>query len=263
MSKSNWSKEDDQKLLTLLEEHNYDFKKVNSFFPGRTLIAIRSRFPRIDPRVRSGKWEKDEDKRLLEWTFNTCFDMVNSSLSLFDNRKLSDVKGRLECFRVILHEQLFPGIKLERRKYKLLNNIVVKKSKRVMKDESKRVKVKEDMFNRDGDEDEDEGSNYSEPDYKPKAIKKAKQLVSQVKSEVSNFTDKTSQETSSTLQSIVESMKNVDSKLTIGQFMSLTNLELPNEKSWSNSENIQLFELHKVLKCNWAAMEKLMQVKMI
>lgn len=62
-----WGKEEDQKLVNLVETHGKNWNLLVNFMPGRNRKQIRDRFNNIlDPKLKKEQWTPQEDRRILE-----------------------------------------------------------------------------------------------------------------------------------------------------------------------------------------------------
>ncbi len=65
---NNWSKEEDEILLSISQNYNFkNWKKVSEFLPGRNHVQCSARYKRIKPGVVKGAWTEEEDKLLYEY----------------------------------------------------------------------------------------------------------------------------------------------------------------------------------------------------
>ena len=61
-----WSKEDDKKLINLVEKNNgKNWKKISKYFDNKTPYQCFNRYIRIKPGMKKGSWKKEEDKLIL------------------------------------------------------------------------------------------------------------------------------------------------------------------------------------------------------
>ena len=61
-----WSKEDDKKLITLVEKNNCkNWKKISKYFDNKTPYQCFNRYKRIKPGMKKGSWKKEEDNLIL------------------------------------------------------------------------------------------------------------------------------------------------------------------------------------------------------
>jgi len=133
------------------------------------------RFAKIDPSVKSGQWSSDEDATLLLWIFNTASDTISNSLSLFEGRKLTNVKNRIEYFKNELKDKLHLSIKTKNESVIKKGNTNKRKSKMAMKQEAKQQKMPPH---------DNIGNTFSEEDTKSCILKKTHNLIKRVKTEV-------------------------------------------------------------------------------
>jgi myb proto-oncogene protein len=62
-----WTEEEDQKLLNLAKKANgKKWKEIAECFKDKTSLQCRSRWIRIKPGIKQGRWTKQEDEQLLE-----------------------------------------------------------------------------------------------------------------------------------------------------------------------------------------------------
>ena len=93
---SAWTEEEDKKLVRLLEEHNNDYNKIMKYFPERTKKSLSCRWWRINPSVKSGKWDQEEDIKLVQWVFDWWYPTIQSAVNIFDNRKQVQKGNQIE-----------------------------------------------------------------------------------------------------------------------------------------------------------------------
>ena len=66
-SKSKWTFEDDQRILTLVKTTGRNWMEISKHFPGKTGKQIRERFlNKLDPNLRMEAWTKEEDILILD-----------------------------------------------------------------------------------------------------------------------------------------------------------------------------------------------------
>lgn len=89
-----WNKEDDDKLLGLIEVHGKDWAKIAEEIPGKSGKQVRERYLNtLDPTINKEKWSKQEDKIIL-----TMYYQIGSKWSdiskMLNNRPENMVKNR-------------------------------------------------------------------------------------------------------------------------------------------------------------------------
>ena len=60
-----WTQEKEKLLVELLVKFDSDFKKIQKYFPEKTIGALVKKTQRMDPEVKSGKWDTEEDIKLV------------------------------------------------------------------------------------------------------------------------------------------------------------------------------------------------------
>ena len=64
---TNWSKKEDELLLSLAKKNNYrNWKKVAESFNDKTGVQCYSRYKLINPIIKKGYWTEEEDIKLLD-----------------------------------------------------------------------------------------------------------------------------------------------------------------------------------------------------
>ncbi|XP_073731541.1 transcriptional activator Myb isoform X2 [Misgurnus anguillicaudatus] len=68
LGKTRWTREEDEKLLRLVEHHgSEDWKVIASFLPSRTDVQCQHRWQKVlNPELIKGPWTKEEDQRVIE-----------------------------------------------------------------------------------------------------------------------------------------------------------------------------------------------------
>ena len=238
MRRKPWTPEMDEELVALLKEYDMDFKRVQQHFSSKTVNALQKRFRKIDPSVKSGNWDDQENIDLLKWIFDDAVMRVDGSLALFDSRRKLDVESRILYFKNLLIDRLFPDQKQNPKLEAIKKNVGSRKSKRAIKHERKCLK----------DEDTDEDlKKEKHADQFGNALDRLKDFTNDVKDE-----------------NITKSLSNkCDSgeykSQTLLQFITTNNLEDQNAYEWSQSETDQLLELHNALGENWSSMSKFLE----
>ncbi len=69
--KLKWTMDEDKKLIKIKEDFPYlTWQQISQFFENRSKIDCMNRYIKvIDPRLKKGKWSEEEDKILIEWSF--------------------------------------------------------------------------------------------------------------------------------------------------------------------------------------------------
>ena len=61
-----WSKEEDEKLINIVQENNEkNWKQIASYFSKKNALQCFSRYRRIKPGIKKGFWKKEEDDLIL------------------------------------------------------------------------------------------------------------------------------------------------------------------------------------------------------
>ena len=61
-----WSKEEDEKLINIVQENNEkNWKQIASYFSKKNSLQCFSRYRRIKPGIKKGFWKKEEDDLIL------------------------------------------------------------------------------------------------------------------------------------------------------------------------------------------------------
>lgn len=96
IGKGSWTKEEDGKLIQLVEEYGHAWKKLARSLDGRNGKQCRERFVNhLDADIKKGSWSEEEDKMLLsiqlkygnKWAFIS---------TLLDGRTACEVKNRFK-----------------------------------------------------------------------------------------------------------------------------------------------------------------------
>ncbi|KAG5846434.1 hypothetical protein ANANG_G00114930 [Anguilla anguilla] len=68
LGKTRWTREEDEKLKKLVENHgSEDWKVIASFLPNRTDVQCQHRWQKVlNPELIKGPWTKEEDQRVIE-----------------------------------------------------------------------------------------------------------------------------------------------------------------------------------------------------
>ncbi|XP_042189568.1 transcriptional activator Myb isoform X4 [Callorhinchus milii] len=68
LSKTRWTREEDEKLKKLVEQHGIeDWKVIANFLPNRTDVQCQHRWQKVlNPELIKGPWTKEEDQRVIE-----------------------------------------------------------------------------------------------------------------------------------------------------------------------------------------------------
>ncbi|XP_014354077.1 transcriptional activator Myb isoform X1 [Latimeria chalumnae] len=68
LGKTRWTREEDEKLKKLVEQHGTeDWKVIASFLPNRTDVQCQHRWQKVlNPELIKGPWTKEEDQRVIE-----------------------------------------------------------------------------------------------------------------------------------------------------------------------------------------------------
>ncbi|XP_059837269.1 transcriptional activator Myb isoform X2 [Hypanus sabinus] len=68
LSKTRWTREEDEKLKKLVEQHGTeDWKVIANFLPNRTDVQCQHRWQKVlNPELIKGPWTKEEDQRVIE-----------------------------------------------------------------------------------------------------------------------------------------------------------------------------------------------------
>ncbi|XP_053316591.1 transcriptional activator Myb isoform X1 [Spea bombifrons] len=68
LGKTRWTREEDEKLKTLVEQNGTDdWKVIASFLPNRTDVQCQHRWQKVlNPELIKGPWTKEEDQRVIE-----------------------------------------------------------------------------------------------------------------------------------------------------------------------------------------------------
>ncbi|XP_062928291.1 transcriptional activator Myb isoform X5 [Mobula hypostoma] len=68
LSKTRWTREEDEKLKKLVEQHGTeDWKIIANFLPNRTDVQCQHRWQKVlNPELIKGPWTKEEDQRVIE-----------------------------------------------------------------------------------------------------------------------------------------------------------------------------------------------------
>ena len=106
MSRSYWTEQEDKKLTKLFEKYGTKWDKIQKHFPDRTVSALSRRWSRIDPSFFSGKWNTDEDAKLIEFMVQSTI----NSIDMFNNeekpRRKHDLMKRIERYGKMLGSNL-------------------------------------------------------------------------------------------------------------------------------------------------------------
>jgi len=108
--KGKWTKQEDDYLLGLIQENNFNWKFISSKFKDRSLTQIKQRYNNcLDPNINKKKFSEEEDKILMEkykiygadWKKISTF-FINRPTNLIKNRFYTKTrnckKGKKLCF---------------------------------------------------------------------------------------------------------------------------------------------------------------------
>ena len=105
INRGRWSKEEDEKLRRLFENHGERWDVIASQYPDRADVQCHQRWSKVlDPEIKKGQWTKEEDEKLS--------DLVRKYGSKRWTLVAIHVKGRIskQC-RERWHDHLNPDIK--------------------------------------------------------------------------------------------------------------------------------------------------------
>ena len=242
-----WTSEEDEKLISLLEKHEGKYSAISKYFPNRTTWALLRRFAKIDPSVKSGQWSSDEDATLLLWIFNTASDTISNSLSLFEGRKLTNVKNRIEYFKNELKDKLHLSIKTKNESVIKKSNTNKRKSKMAMKQEAKQQKMPPH---------DNIGNTFSEEDTKSCILKKTHNLIKRVKTEVGPVGASDWSTSAPLLKPTSPSMQSFNIGQSLQKFLRTQDHIPPALCNLTTREYHEIFDLQKALGNNWEAIAK-------
>ena len=236
-----WTLDEDELLKELVSKCNKNWKEIAKHFDNRSVYGCQKRFNKIDPNFKFGGWEKDEDSNLCDWLFSNVEERITPTHWLIQTRRKWDILKRLDFFRKIICDKLFPEgytlAKKEESKHSLPKEITS-----AAKPKGRR-KIKEEMKNcEDNDSSDHIPIVKNEPNKrKNKCIKQENHLpsdkVSNPYSIPQNFPSKT---------------------MTKDQFLVLAGIE-ESDSSWTKIEDEQLLELYKALGNDWDSIQKFMK----
>ena len=233
--KSFWSEEDDQMLWDKINECDGDWNKIAKFFPDRTLGAIKIRWKRIDPSFASGKWESEEDSKLIEWIMNLAIASVDSFHIDSRPRRKNDVMKRIEYWKQILESQLWNQLKTKGRSRPF------KQRKRELKYERK-VTMKNDLMD----------SKTSIEKTKSEPLNSS---LNQISSRVKKENNEDSKQDYSNKPNLND-YSSTSEFLGKFEYFKKYNLTTSLTTLWTQNEEQQLLELVKVLGIDWSSISK-------
>ena len=88
-----WNSEEDETLLCLCHNlGNKQWKAISKYLPGRTNMQCSSRYKRIKPGVRKGKWTRKEDLQLINLVniHGTKWSMINKSMTTRSGKQIRE-----------------------------------------------------------------------------------------------------------------------------------------------------------------------------
>ena len=144
-----WSKEEDFKLCNLINQHGEgNWKKISEYFTNRTHHAVAKRWKRIDPSIASGKWQSEEDVRLIDWMATIAKNSIDTFKPEGKARRRYDVVKRIFYYKEVLCQQIcgIAGRKMEVEVCKARKRTIKNEFKEESKDDISTI-VKQDIEN--------------------------------------------------------------------------------------------------------------------
>jgi len=117
--KGSWTKEEDQKILELVNKYGKSWSKISKILVSRNGKQIRDRFINIlDPSIKKGKFSIDEDLKLLnlyrklgpKWATISKF-FENRTADMVKNRFHSSIKKNIKFLEDVEADFSYSGIK--------------------------------------------------------------------------------------------------------------------------------------------------------
>ena len=247
-----WSKEEDDKLLFLYNKFGKNWDKIAQNFEGRSRKGIIERFYKIDPTIKSGKWDDEENKHLCIWLFQNVEDRLNTSISEFNGRRKKDVLKRVDFIKGIVSKCMFPNsefiIKNEESKVSLKSlKVDTGKNKVSKRRENKRI-AKEEQF-----EDEEDTDEFTNENINSDMNLRSGRKINDDK--MNNIKNNSIKKESINVQRETKKYK----KLSRDQFIELSGICNDSDQPWSKVEDTQLFELYSALGNNWSGISKFIE----
>ena len=93
-SKKKWTNDEDKKLIEIaMISNERNWKNISTFFKDKTDVQCRSRYKRIKPGMRKGRWTHEEDNKLLE-LFKIYGNNWSKLAKIFNNRTAQQIRNR-------------------------------------------------------------------------------------------------------------------------------------------------------------------------
>jgi hypothetical protein len=92
--KGSWSKEEDTRILSLVQIHGKSWSKISKILATRNGKQIRDRYINVlDPEIKKGKFSEEEDKQLIR-LYMHCGPKWATISKHFENRTADMIKNR-------------------------------------------------------------------------------------------------------------------------------------------------------------------------
>jgi hypothetical protein len=88
-----WSKEEDEKLINIVQENNEkNWKKISSYFKKKNPLQCFSRYKRIRPGIKKGFWKKEEDELILSLIkeYGTSWSTISKIIKTRTGKQIRD-----------------------------------------------------------------------------------------------------------------------------------------------------------------------------
>jgi hypothetical protein len=118
--KGSWKKEEDLRILDLVEKHGKSWSKISKIIGTRNGKQIRDRYINVlDPEIKKGKFNEEEDKKLIylfrqngpKWATIAKF-YFNRTADMVKNRFHSSIKKKLNL-EGVPESKLFCKVKIK------------------------------------------------------------------------------------------------------------------------------------------------------
>ena len=88
-----WNKEEDMLLIQLVEKYQQkNWRKVSCHFGNKTSLQCFSRYKRIRPGIRKGKWKKEEDEMIIKLIekYGTSWAKISKEIKTRNGKQIRD-----------------------------------------------------------------------------------------------------------------------------------------------------------------------------
>ncbi len=88
-----WSKEEDEKLINIVQENNEkNWKQIASYFSKKNSLQCFSRYRRIKPGIKKGFWKKEEDDLILSLIeiYGTSWSKISKIIKTRNGKQIRD-----------------------------------------------------------------------------------------------------------------------------------------------------------------------------